>query len=286
MNPSVHSLWPGGLAAGADGELRANGSCVNVRTPTLTVFRPQGPVTGTGAVVCPGGSYETLSWETEGVAMARWLTALGMTAWVLRYRVPRAGHPAPLLDVTQAMRSAREQADSHGVRSDLIGIVGASAGGHLAACASCLFVETPDLPPPFGTVSTRPAFQILLYPVITMLDPHAHAASRRALLGDKASPTMLAKLSPERRVTARTPPAFLVHAVDDAVVKAEHSQLYQAALQQAGVPSELHLYPTGGHAFALRPGPTFDWTVRCERWLHRQGWLPSPPTRTPVPANP
>lgn len=247
-----------------DDPVNAEGYVTEVRVPTLTVWpAPAASATGTGVIVCPGGGYEFLAAGHEGEEIARWLNGLGVTAFVLRYRVPRPGHPAPLADLQDALRLVRARAGEFGVAADRLGVFGASAGGHLAACAGTLF----------GDDATRPDFLLLLYPVIALDGPHAHAGSRRALLGGDPTPALLAQLDPSRRVTPRTPPAVLVHAEDDTAVSPENSRLFHAALVAAGVPAELHVYPDGFHGFGLGRGSAAAWPLACEHWLRAQGWL-------------
>ena len=237
---------------------RADGFVTNVSRPTLTWWAPSASLAnGTGVIICPGGGYEFLAVEHEGAALAQWLNALGVAAFVLKYRVPHPGHPAPLEDVQSAIRLVRSRAREFGVESDKIGLLGSSAGGHLAACAGTLFDQEINGCGDGATsdqVSERPDFLVLLYPVITLTGPYVHAGSRERLLGKNPAEALVNRLSPDRQVTPRTPPTFLVHALDDTVVPPENSRLFHAALQQAGVPSELRLYEEGFHGFGLGAG--------------------------------
>lgn len=251
----------------ADDPVNAEGYVTEVRVPTLTVWpAPADRANGTGVIVCPGGGYEFLAIGHEGTEIAHWLNDLGVTAFVLRYRVPRPGHPAPLEDLQDALRLVRVRAGEFGVAPDRVGVFGASAGGHLAACAGTLFEDD----------RTRPDFLILLYPVIALDGPHAHAGSRRGLLGSDPAPALLARLDPARQATPRTPPAFLVHAEDDTAVPPENSRRFHAALVAVGVPAELHLYDQGFHGFGLGAGhgTAADWPQACARWLRAHGRLP------------
>lgn len=269
MSQFRFSLRPGDTAPLTDDPVNAQGYVTAVRVPTLTVSpAPVETANGAGVIVCPGGGYETLAVEHEGADIARWLNGLGVTAFVLRYRVPAPGHPAPLQDVQDAIRLVRSRAAEFGIASDRLGVLGASAGGHLAACAGTLFDDE----------RTRPDFLILLYPVILLEGPPAHAGSRRALLGEHPTPELLAKLSPDRHVTPRTPPAFLVHAGDDTIVPLENSRRFHAALTAAGVPAALHIYPEGFHGFGLAAnhGAAAGWPAACGHWLQAHGWLPAP----------
>jgi len=259
--------------------VNAEGYVTSVREATLTVWpAPADLANGTGVIVCPGGGYEMLAVEHEGADIARWLNRLGVTAFVLRYRVPGPGHPAPLRDVLRAMRLVRSSSARFGVAVDRIGIFGSSAGGHLAACAGTLYDDPEGHEnDPLDTVSARPDFLVLLYPVIALTGPEAHAGSRRALLGENPAPRLVEKLSPQLRVTARTPPAFLVHAEDDTVVLPANSWMFAAALKAAGVSAERVVYPEGFHGFGLGAGAgaVAGWPLAAERWLRANGVLPA-----------
>jgi acetyl esterase/lipase len=231
--------------------------------PALTFYPAANAPNGSAVIVCPGGGYTHLSIEKEGSRVASWLNGLGIAAFVLRYRLADFGHPAPLTDVLEAVRLVRAQATTRGIAANRIGVLGFSAGGHLAGCASCLF----------DGEDARPDFAILAYPVITLKDPFAHAGSRRALLGPDPDPALVEALSLETRVSARTPPTFLMHTRDDPSVPVENSLMYQAALDQAGVPSELHVYDHGPHGIGLSPETEAGraWPLACEAWLKSRG---------------
>lgn len=265
MSPLRLPLRPADAPLLGDDPVNADGYVTEVRVPTLTVWpAPAERANGTGVIVCPGGGYEFLAVGHEGMEIASWLNGLGVTAFVLRYRVPRPGHPAPLADLQDALRLVRARAGEFGVVADRLGVFGSSAGGHLAACAGTLFVDE----------ATRPDFLLLLYPVIALDGPHAHTGSRRALLGEHPTPALLHQLDPSRHATPRTPPAFLVHAQDDTAVSPENSRLFHAALGAAGVSAELHVYPDGFHGFGLGRGSAAAWPQHGEHWLRAQGWLP------------
>jgi len=249
-----------------------------VSAPALGHYpAPAGRATGTAVIVCPGGGYNRLAMEHEGVTVAQWLNSLGVDAFVLKSRLRHHGHPAPLRDVCAALRRVRARAPQLRLRTDRIGIIGFSAGGHLAASA-CTWHADPaaaDPAPAFATVSARPDFSLLLYPVISFEAPEAHLGSRASLLGANPTPVLVASLSLHRRVNANTPPACLVHAQDDSTVPVENSRLYFAALRAAGVASALHVYPRGGHGFGLgrATGLAAQWPDGCADWLRTEGWL-------------
>ncbi len=285
-SPHDLELWPEGVPgtprepavqssrSSPDGELVSG-----VQRPILTVWRaPADNANGTAVIICPGGGYQVLAVEKEGSDVARWLNGLGITAFVLRYRLKDWGHPAPLRDALRALRLVRSRAEEFGVRADRIGILGFSAGGHLAASASTLYDDADGRTgSPLDEVSARPDFTILLYPVISLVAAPAHRGSRLNLLGPEADPALLEKLSPERQVTAATPPAFLMHTADDATVPLENSVLYQQALRAAGVPAELRVYDHGPHGIGLRTEheAARRWPAACAAWLANLNLLPS-----------
>jgi len=280
--PPPVELWPDGVPGrlpDAPPERTEDGRVYDVGVPTLTVFAPPaGTANGTAAIVCPGGGYQCLAVDKEGAEATRWLGSLGVTAVLLKYRVAPHRHPAPLTDVLQAVRIVRSRARELGVAADRIGIVGASAGGHLAASAATMFdARDGQTGASLDAVSARPDFVVLLYPVITMAEPHAHAGSRRALLGDRPSAELVARLSLERAVTPATPSAFIMHTAEDESVSIENAILFHRALRAAGVPAEMHLYENGAHGFGWQAGlgPTSEWPRRCEEWMRFHGWLPA-----------
>jgi len=271
-------IWPEGVPGGIKNggpETLTDGLVRNVHEPSLTPYLPSpGRANGTAVVVCPGGGYTVLAIEKEGIAVARWLNTLGISAFVLKYRLKEYGHPAPLRDALRAVRLLRSDAPKWGIQPDRIGVIGFSAGGHLAASAATLF-DAPEgrTGAILDRVSARPDFLILVYPVIVLTGPYAHAGSRRALLGDAPPPELVDALSLDGRVTNDTPPAFLVHGGTDTTVPPENSALFYLALRKAGVAAELHNYERGAHGFGLQPGhgPVSNWPQRCAEWLAAKG---------------
>lgn len=273
-------LWPEGVPgalADSPPEYVEENRVHGVQNPTLTLYPPPaGKANGTVVIICPGGGYGRLAIGHEGNAVADWLNAHGVTCFVLKYRLKEYGHPAPLRDVLRAVRFVRSRAAAYGIDPQRIGVFGSSAGGHLAASAGTLFDHADGRTGhELDAVSARPDFIILLYPVIQMDGPHAHRGSRTNLLGDHPSPERVALLSVDQQVTARTPPAFLVHTAEDKSVPLENSLAFFTALRRAGVPAELHLYEKGPHGFGLRQGlgPTSNWPQRCVEWMQSHGWL-------------
>jgi acetyl esterase/lipase len=277
--PRVIELWPEGvpgLLSDAPPERIEDERVYNVSVATLTVFPARTPDERRAAViVCPGGAYVRLAVAKEGSDVTRFLNARGVSAFVLKYRVAPYRYPAALRDVLRAVRFVRANAAELGIDPARIGVFGSSAGGHLAASAATLF-DSPEgkTGAALDAVSARPDFVALLYPVVTMFDPHAHAGSRDALLGPKPSKDLVRKTSLELRVTKQTPPVFLVHTSEDRSVPVENSLAFYAALRGAGVPAELHVYEKGPHGFGLRPdlGTTSEWPLRFAEWLEAQGF--------------
>lgn len=262
-------LWEG-EAPGAMGTEAAD-------IPTLTVYAPApDKANGAAVVVCPGGGYGGLA-DHEGKPIAEWLTSLGVTGVVLKYRLgPKYHHPVEMGDVARAIRTVRSHAADWGIDPHRVGVLGFSAGGHLASTAATHFdAGSASATDPIDRVSSRPDVAILIYPVITFSDPFTHAGSRHNLLGDNPSPDLITLLSNEKQVTAQTPPCFLVHGTDDTVVPAENSLMFALACRKAGVPVELHLYEHGPHGFGLGGSdPVLSaWPGSCAKWLEHRGFL-------------
>lgn len=279
--PLVLPLWPEGVPdakpALGPNKVDADGRSTNITEPTLTVYpaavdRPN----GTAVIICPGGGYVRQSTRREGEQYAHWLSTLGITGFVLTYRQQEFGHPAPLRDVLRAVRLVRAQAAHLKVRPDRIGVMGSSAGGHLAATAGTLYEH------PLGRtgaeldkVSARPDFLMLMYPVIAMEGPAVHAGSRKALLGASPTAADLELMSPERQVTAQTPPTLLIHTQADQAVPVENSILFYQALTRHKVPAEMYLFEQGSHGMGMRDGlgTASSWSRRAEEWLKMRGLL-------------
>lgn len=278
--PLVLPLWPEGVPGAKNGlgpERADDGRVSNVSEPTLTVFAPAvDRPNGSAVIICPGGGYVRLSTAREGEQYAAWLSTLGITSFVLTYRMAEFGHPAPLQDVLRAVRLVRSQAARFRLGADRIGVMGSSAGGHLAASAATLFAH------PLGRtgaeldkVSARPDFAILMYPVIAMDGPAVHAGSRKALLGASPSAETVALMSVERQVSSATPPTLLIHTQEDAAVPVENSILFYQALVRAKVPAEMYLFEHGSHGMGMRAGlgTASEWPRRAEEWLRGRGLL-------------
>lgn len=258
-------LWPAGApnSNGLSGaEERLDGGRVShVSTPSVTVYKAEKP-NGMAIIMCPGGGYALLAMNHEGHDMAPWLNAQGITYIVLKYRMPNGHYEVPLSDAEQAIRLVRRHAKEWNIRPDRIGIMGASAGGHLAASLATLY----------SSEETRPDFQVLLYPVISMQTGVTHGGSRQNLLGKEPSQELTEKFTLEKQVNERTPQAFLVLSADDRSVPPANGIHYFEALLQHQVPATLHVYPTGGHGWGFRDAFPYkhQWTGELEKWL-REG---------------
>jgi len=251
---------------------------LNVSRPTIAVYAPHSRDSQRAAVIIlPGGSYRGVSIVKEGHDVARAFNELGITAFVLKYRTPSERHMVdktrgPLQDAQQAIRLVRDRAGEWRIDPNRIGVVGFSAGGHLAATAGTQF-DQPVLTQ-WRAANLRPDFLILVYPVISFSDELAHKSSREQLLGKAPAADLIKRYSNELNVTARTPPTFLVHAADDATVSVGNSMRFAEALHAHDVSVELMVYPSGGHGFGLNNVTTRDrWLDRCAQWLESQGWV-------------
>jgi len=236
--------------------------------PTLQAFLPEPEkATGQAVVIIPGGGYSVIVYGGEGVSTAQKLAANGIAAFVLKYRLPRDETMVdktigPLQDAQQAIKLVRENAEAWGVDPGKVGIMGFSAGGHLASTEATHY-ETPLIENAAGT-SLRPDFQILVYPVISMQDELTHADSRRQLLGENPSAADIELYSNELQITADSPPAYIIHAGDDTTVDVDNSIAYFQQLRKRGIPTELHIYPKGGHGFVFRQE---GWVEALLSWM-------------------
>jgi acetyl esterase/lipase len=268
--PAAQPLWPN-AAPGALGTADAD-------IPTLTPFpAPAAQAVGTAVIICPGGGYGALATDKEGDQFARWFNSLGVSAYVLKYRLgPKYHHPVELGDAQRAIRTVRAHAAEYHVAPDRIGIMGFSAGGHLASTAGTHFETVNAIAgDPIDRVSSRPDFLILGYPVISFTTPYVHKGSMRNLLGDNPDPKLVELLSNELQVTAQTPPTFLFHTNADTGVPAENSVLFYLALRKAGVPAEIHIYEKGPHGvgMASTDAALSTWPPRLADWLRGRGLL-------------
>jgi acetyl esterase/lipase len=262
-------LWENG-APGALGSADSD-------IPTIAVYRaPQRP-NGTAVIIAPGGGYGALASAYEGRQEAYWFNEMGVTAFVLKYRLgPRYHHPIELGDAQRAIRTVRARARDFGVAPDRIGMMGFSAGGHLTATAGTHFDDgNPGAPDPIDRVSSRPDFLVLCYAVVSFQPEITHAGSVRNLLGDNPDPKLIENLSNELQVTERTPPTFLFHTANDSTVPVENSIRFFQALRKAKVPAELHIFENGPHGvgMALYDPALAPWTGLLQNWMRTRGLL-------------
>src|SRR6476660_9344116 len=271
-SPQEMLLWENG-APGALGQADSD-------KPTITVYRAPRGSSGTAVIVAPGGGYGGLAIEHEGRQEAYWFNAMGITAFVLKYRLgPRYHHPIELGDAQRAIRTVRARATEFNIVPDRIGMMGFSAGGHLTSTAGTHFdagkAESSD---PIERVSSRPDFMILGYPVISFDPAVAHAGSVRMLLGDNPDPKLIENLSNDLQVTAQTPPTFIFHTTNDNGVPVENSVRFYLALRKAKVPVEMHLFENGPHGvgMALNDPSLSAWPNLLMNWLRARGMLTRP----------
>lgn len=243
--------------------------------PSLTLLLPEGASCGASVIVCPGGGYGALA-PHEAEPVGRWLNSLGITAWILRYRLhPPYRHPAMLHDAHRAVRLVRAACGELHLDAERVGILGFSAGGHLAATAATHFTGGNDMAEDsIEHYSTRPSLAILIYPVVTFKSPFGHEGSGNNLLGPNATDDQIHLMSNHEQVTADTPPMFMVHTADDPVC-VENSLLMSMALSANKVPFEVHVYEAGGHGYGLGQDSPFasPWTEQCAHWLRTRGFL-------------
>lgn len=271
MSPKIFPLWPDGLVPGALGSGDAD-------KPSVTVYSPPADKNnGAAVVVCPGGGYGGLA-PHEGEPVALWLNENGATGIVLKYRLgPKYHHPVELGDVSRALRFSRHHAAEWGIDPKRLGVLGFSAGGHLASTVSTHFDSgNAGAVDAIERQSSRPDVSILIYPVITLEGPFAHAGSRTNLLGPMPDPELVHNLSNQTHVTRETPPTFLVHSTDDKAVPIQNSLMYASALAEAGIPFAMQVYDHGGHGYGMgaKDDPILSsWPAACAAWLKKRGFF-------------
>jgi acetyl esterase/lipase len=277
--PLYNGEIPGSRDPGDNGIIynrETDGIAYNVSVPTLTVFLPPAEkASGAAVVICPGGGYRLLVIEREGRKIAHAFNRKGVAAFVLRYRLPDDNimddkSAGPLQDAQKAIKVVREHAKEWNIDPDKTGIMGFSAGGHLASTAGTHFNKN-YIENIKGT-SLRPDFMILVYPVISFSDTLGHLGSRENLLGKAPSEQQVLLFSNDRQVSVNTPPAFMILAGDDSVVKPENSLAFYSALKRNGIPAEIHIYQEGEHGFISEP-PFDEWFGRCCFWMETNGWM-------------
>jgi acetyl esterase/lipase len=286
QNP-VLKIWPTGVPGSLKSDTwtekvtEANGSpsrYEKVTDPTLTVFLPTAEkATGTAVLICPGGGYGVLAFDHEGFAIARWLNENGIAAYILKYRLPsdlimKDKSIGPLQDAQEAIRIIRRNREHWKIDPHKIGVIGFSAGGHLASSLSTHYAE--KVYEAIDTVSARPDFSLLIYPVITFDASFTHAGSRKNLIGDNPSQIAIDHFSNELQINAKTPPAFLVHSSDDKTVPVKNSIAYYENLVKNNVVAEMHIFQKGGHGYGLSvdKGTQSAWPELCIKWLNANGF--------------
>lgn len=251
----------------------------SVTKPALYVYQPKKKTSDATVIICPGGGYSILAIDHEGHDIAKWFANKGITAFVLKYRLPQDElfdnkEIRPLQDAQQAIRIVRKNASKYGISAEKVGIMGFSAGGHLASTASTHFqTQVGEITDP--SISVRPDFSILIYPVITFGDRFTHFGSRTNLIGENPTIEKMEKYSNDKRVTKDTPPTFLISTTDDGV-QPENSIQYFLACKKNKVPVEMHIYEKGGHGYGLTKknrGPVETWDARLEDWLKNRGLM-------------
>lgn len=260
-------LWPEGAPGALGNEPKDK--------PSLFIYKaPNDAATGAAVLVCPGGGYSHLAMDHEGHDIARWFNSMGITAFVLKYRLGGDDyrHPIMLNDAKRAIRMIRNNAKEYGVDPNKIGVMGFSAGGHLASTLGTHYDSgIKNANNDIDKTNSRPNFMILIYPVISLNSKFTHRGSRQFLLGPNPDASLVDSLSNETQINSMTPPTFLVHSTDDKVVPPENSIYFYLALRENNVPAEMHIYEYGGHGYGMAPDDPIlhSWTDRCQDWLAR-----------------
>ncbi len=284
---NILKLWPDSIPGAIENNLYRETDLRNetgiyriskVKVPTLAIYTPsQGTANGTAILICPGGGYLHLAYTKEGIDIAKWLNTMGVTAFVLKYRLPSDSIMmdktiGPLMDAQKAMRIIRSDADKWNIDTNRIGVIGFSAGGHLA---STLCTHYNDKVYDSDSISAKPNFSILIYPVISMEESITHMGSRENLLGKNPTQAEIDKFSNELQINKDTPPAFLAAAEDDKTVPIQNSINYFKSLSKLQIPAEIHIYQRGGHGFGLAKngGTESYWPEECARWLKLNGFI-------------
>ena len=280
---TIIPLWEGPIPnqiASDEQEIQTEGDIFwirKVQKPTLEVYLPtKKNNSGQAVVICPGGGYSGLAYDWEGRDIAKWFNTKGITAFVLKYRLPdskslKNAHEVPLMDAKRALRTVRHLAGNWDISTDKIGVMGFSAGGHLASSLATHYDSEDAFNDSIDAISARPDFVILIYPVITMNTQYTHMGSRKKLLGENPSEELVAYYSNELHVNQQTPPTFLIHSSDDEAVPVMNSIQFYLALQREKIYSEMHIYPTGGHGYSLAIGNDHleVWPEHLSAWLKK-----------------
>ena len=277
-------LWPEGKMPNSKGmkleEVIANDRITQVDTPGIYAFFPSKEEnTGSAVIICPSGGYTHLTYVSGGFELAKWFNTMGMSAFVLKYRLPNSPDlverdKGPLQDAQRAMRLIRSRAKEWGINPEQVGVMGTSAGGHLASTLGTHSEDVSAIGDSLDSISFRPSFMILVSPVITM-GSFTHTGSRDNLLGDNPAKELIEKYSNELQVTSATPACFIVHAADDRVADVRNSVMFFEALTDKNVSASLHIFPHGGHNIGItkNPGSAALWPSLCEMWLKEMGFI-------------
>lgn len=277
-------LWPEGKMPNTKGmklkDSMANERIYQVGTPGMYCFFPSNQENkGSAVIICPGGGYERLAYVISGTQLAKWFNTMGISAFVLNYRLPNSPdlikrEQGPLQDLQRAIKVVRNQAVKWGIKPDKIGVQGSSAGGHLASMAGTVAADISAIGDALDQVSARPDFMILVSPVIDM-GKYAHKGSLKNLLGEKPSAVQILNCSTQLQVKESTPPCFIAGAFNDKSVDPHNSLIFYQAMLEHKVSCSLHVFPQGGHAIALRnnPGSAGMWTSLCENWMVEMGFI-------------
>jgi len=275
----IINLYPGDVPNSKESNIKEgerSGMFSGVTKPTLEIYLPEKEnSTGAAVVICPGGGYAVVVYQGEGVQTAKEFVRNGIAAFVLKYRLPNDTTMidkkiGPLQDAQQAIKIVRENAAMWGIDINKVGIMGFSAGGHLASTEATHYKKA--VIENINNTNLRPDFQILIYPVISMQDSLTHSGSRTNLLGEHPSKEIIDEFSNELKVDENTPPAYITQAGDDKVVDVDNSIVYWEALRHHDVPAELHIYPKGNHGFVLRQ-PTEEWMKLIFKWMKNSKWI-------------
>ncbi len=266
--PTVQPLWPDGVPMKTAEQ--------TAEEPMMSIYLPA-PEKNTGAavVIYPGGGYSGLATDHEGKQIAEWLNDNGIAGIITTYRRGKGSqHPVPLTDAQHAIRTVRYNAEKWNIDPDRIGVIGFSAGGHLASTTGTHFdLGNPDAQDPIEKMSCRPDFMLLIYPVISLNSEYTHQGSKRNLLGENPDPVLVEKFSNNQSITQDTPPTFLAHTNEDTGVPSENSVLFYLGLRKAGVPAEMHIFEKGRHGLGLGPKDMAFryWPMLCIEWLKTRG---------------
>jgi acetyl esterase/lipase len=269
-------LWAEQPLVSPDRETFKDQRLYYVDNPSMKPFWPEPAVAnGTSVVIFPGGGYVRLAMDIEGYDLARWMNARGVTAFVVKYRMQEYGFPAPLLDGLRAVRLVRKNANSWGLDPNKIGVIGFSAGGHLAASVTARPDFVTDKKDALLSMSARPDFAVLGYPVITLEGESAHAGSRKALLGENPDPEVVHENSLQNQVKAGVPPVFIFHGVADQAVPVANSLMFFNEVLKYSKQSELHLYQSSIHGVGMvqGQGSISTWAQALEAWMKQNGWM-------------